>query len=442
MKFKIFTAALALIVSVIVCASPGVNNDISKDKKSKTKPENSESWKNRVLDFNGIPTPKDVVQIYAHRGLRALLPENSLAGEIAVMRLGVDYIDMDILYTKDGVLIAAHDIYTRWYVAEKTKSKETALPRPEKRKIDPISGHKKYPEPWKGYLEHHQDNFLYKMTYKEIIEDYSIGRAAPDSIFIKHIFPKQAAFEYMPYAKADDVIDIALKYGGKKIGFNLELKDSPEEETKKFAPDAKEFAARIYKMIKEKKIIDQTEIQAFNWNILLELKKLDKNVKCAFLTEAGGNYETYDKAFAPYLAGHFLKDKCNDGEGHKSVPAMIKDLGSDCYEPYCLDLFRNPELIKQAHDLGMKVVPWMWAEGVSGEDSMLLYDSLVKNGVDGIIVDRSDMFRAYLVARDYNVPPGFYIPRGLVKGWGTGKAYRNFEEEIDIVDKWEVKVYE
>ncbi len=145
----------------------------------------------RVLEYNGKPTPKNIVQIYAHRGLRALLPENSLSGEMAAMRLGVDYIDIDVVFTKDGTLVVSHDIYPRWYIASLADSKNRVIPIPKKKKIDPFSGLIQYSEEWNGYLQHYQDDFL-----------------------------------YMKYPTAIEVIDMAIKYCGKylsKKNTNLSL---------------------------------------------------------------------------------------------------------------------------------------------------------------------------------------------------------------------------
>ena len=64
---------------------------------------------NDVVKYNGIPG-SGKIQIYAHRAIRGLLPEQTLPAYIAALRLGVDYVDMDIGMTKDGVLIITHDL--------------------------------------------------------------------------------------------------------------------------------------------------------------------------------------------------------------------------------------------------------------------------------------------------------------------------------------------
>ncbi len=47
--------------------------------------------------------------IFAHRGVSSLYPENTLASFQAAVRLGVDFIELDVRRTKDGALVVIHD---------------------------------------------------------------------------------------------------------------------------------------------------------------------------------------------------------------------------------------------------------------------------------------------------------------------------------------------
>jgi glycerophosphoryl diester phosphodiesterase len=64
---------------------------------------------NDVVAYNGVPG-SGRTQIYAHRAGRGLMPEQTLPAYVAALRLGVDYVDMDIGMTKDGVLVITHDL--------------------------------------------------------------------------------------------------------------------------------------------------------------------------------------------------------------------------------------------------------------------------------------------------------------------------------------------
>ncbi|QDY70313.1 glycerophosphodiester phosphodiesterase family protein [Qingshengfaniella alkalisoli] len=47
--------------------------------------------------------------VIAHRGAPAYLPENSIGGNELSVDMGAEYIETDVMMTKDGVLIAMHD---------------------------------------------------------------------------------------------------------------------------------------------------------------------------------------------------------------------------------------------------------------------------------------------------------------------------------------------
>jgi len=49
--------------------------------------------------------------VIAHRGASGYLPEHTLEGYALAIQMGADYIEPDLVLTKDGVLIARHDHY-------------------------------------------------------------------------------------------------------------------------------------------------------------------------------------------------------------------------------------------------------------------------------------------------------------------------------------------
>jgi glycerophosphoryl diester phosphodiesterase len=59
--------------------------------------------------FAPLPPVKHRVAVIAHRGGRALGPENTLAAFRKAIKLGVDYIEIDVRQTRDGKLVIMHD---------------------------------------------------------------------------------------------------------------------------------------------------------------------------------------------------------------------------------------------------------------------------------------------------------------------------------------------
>ncbi len=49
------------------------------------------------------------VSVYGHRGASALLPEHTLAAYAQAIADGADYIEPDLVMTRDGVMVARHE---------------------------------------------------------------------------------------------------------------------------------------------------------------------------------------------------------------------------------------------------------------------------------------------------------------------------------------------
>lgn len=59
-------------------------------------------------DLVTLPTPK-VPTIYAHRGAAGYLPDHTLEGYKKGIELGADFVEPDLVMTKDGVLVCRHE---------------------------------------------------------------------------------------------------------------------------------------------------------------------------------------------------------------------------------------------------------------------------------------------------------------------------------------------
>lgn len=59
--------------------------------------------------FVPLPSVKHRIAVIAHRGGRALAPENTLTAIRNAIRLGADYVEVDVRATRDGRLVIMHD---------------------------------------------------------------------------------------------------------------------------------------------------------------------------------------------------------------------------------------------------------------------------------------------------------------------------------------------
>jgi glycerophosphoryl diester phosphodiesterase len=165
-------------------------------------------------------------------------------------------------------------------------------------------------------------------------------------------------------------------------------------------------------LIKEEGIIDNVEIQAFDWACLQALQKLDHRIRTAYLTEAYNECADpgspdYSHSFFnpdPHLAGlwtggKLLKDYQN------SIPRMVKALGGTNWEPEDAELTK--EALDEAHALGLKVCTWTYPEHTGKAFDVSMIQKIIDWGVDGVITDDPGYLISILAAKGYPVPRRF-----------------------------------
>jgi glycerophosphoryl diester phosphodiesterase len=325
---------------------------------------------NDVVAYNGVPG-SGRTQIYAHRAGRGLMPEQTLPAYVAALRLGVDYVDMDIGMTKDGVLVLTHDLTLNPDLTRDQNGKWITERIPIKR-----------------------------LTLQEL-RRYDVGRLKPGTQYASY-FPHQRSMDLTPIPTLKEIVQFVKKFAGDKVGFQIEIKNDPTQPELTASPQ--EFAKALYQLMTEENISDRTEIQAFDWRCLVEINKLDIYIKTAYLSDHTTEVMD-DTEKGTWTAGLLPKDY-----GY-SLPKMVKHLGGYCWEPFQMDLTESA--LDEAHRLGLKVVVWGWPEQEGTEFNYGQAEKLIDWGVDGIITDRPDILRGLLVTRGFNLPNGFEIRHDL-----------------------------
>ncbi len=64
-----------------------------------------------VCSISAYPTKSHPPAIIAHRGASGYLPEHTMAAKSAALAMNSDYIEQDVVLTKDNIPIVLHDIY-------------------------------------------------------------------------------------------------------------------------------------------------------------------------------------------------------------------------------------------------------------------------------------------------------------------------------------------
>lgn len=205
---------------------------------------------------------KDNIEIHGHRGARGLFPENTLTSFIAAVKSGVDFLEMDVVISKDEKIVVSHEPWMNPDFCIRPDGKE-------------IEGNSR------------RNYNLYKMNYSEIA-NYDCGKKGNKE------FPSQKAIsEHKPLLS--DVIEKVDTFIKKNhlspIRYNIEIKSEAQDDGI-FNPGPQLFVNLVYAEIKKLNIQSRIIIQSFDVRILQELKKKDASLPISLLVENTFGMET------------------------------------------------------------------------------------------------------------------------------------------------------
>jgi glycerophosphoryl diester phosphodiesterase len=331
----------------------------------------------------------DMFDLQAHRGGRDVRPENTLIAFAYAMELGVTTLEMDMQMTKDGHIVISHNPQMSWLLAKGPDGKYVAKDNPPDLRL---------------------------MTLDEI-KKYDVGTMNPagGDYYDSHGRTQLSVpGTHMP--TLEEVFELANNYHNKSVLFNIETKSYADPEDSGFInnPEPTVFAQRVYDIIKKYHMEDRVTVQSFDWRTLTEMRKLDSNITLVALTceqESWGPSGLYRRVSKPGASPWMGGLDIDDYKGNYVKAA--KAIGADIISPYFTEL--SPELINEAHALGMKVVPWT----VNQEKDM---NMLLEMGVDGLITDKPYILRNLLSKRGIRVTAPSRAPKGMEYSTGTSTA--------------------
>ena len=308
-----------------------------------------------------LPQLSFSAEIYGHRGARGLSPENTIPAYKTAIELGVDYVDMDIGMSRDGVLVVTHDL-----------TLDPVITRDEKGQ-------------WIT------NKLLVKSLTLAQIKTYDVGRINPQSKYASY-FPDQYWLNRIEIPTLQEVIRYVKTHAPSTMKFQIEVKTDPTKKDETVTPEV--FAKALITLLEKEGIVLRTEVQAFDYRVLLALQKINPDIKTAYLTAkiSAENMKNSNPEIAGlWSAGRLLKDY------DYSIPKMIHAMGGKIWGPQDIEVTK--ENVKEAHQLGLKVVPWTWPENTGSEINTQMIEKLLGLGVDGIITDRPDILKGLKAAR-------------------------------------------
>lgn len=293
--------------------------------------------------------------VIAHRGASGYLPEHTLEAKAIAYAMGIDYIEQDLVLSKDDVPIVIHDIYlddvtdvaekfpnrkridNRFYVIDFTYKELKTLKVTER--FNPKTGNQVYPNRypiWKGNFKLHS-----LQEEVELIQGLNISTKNNIGIYPEIKAPQFHKKEGKDLSKI--VLNTLTNYGYK---------------TKK----------------------DNCILQCFDSN---ELERIRKEMKSElFLVQLIEFPEETEKL------KHFASFADGIGPWYKQLIAKKKD-----------DKFMFSSLVSDAHKLGLKVHPYTLRaddldEFISFEEMMQVL--LIEANVDGVFTDFPDKVKSFL----------------------------------------------
>ncbi len=296
--------------------------------------------------------------VQAHRGGSGLTAENTLAAFGAALALGVSTLECDVHVSSDDVLVVSHD-----------------------REI--VSGR-------------HTGHLIHELTYAELRTVDVAGLRAAD-------FPDRPSSTGLLMPAFDDVLALLAERGADEVGINVEIKYDASAPAAGAPRDV--FVELLVGAIRDAGLTERASIQSFDWGALKKVRQADPGMRLNLLFNPK-YLKDIGTMPSPWLDDVRLSDFGDD------PLTTAAELGFNAVSPIHGSPYRSgirdpaykplvtPELVAHAHDLGLRVVPYV----VDDPDSMAHFVDL---GVDGLITDYPDRLRDVLAARGEALPTAY-----------------------------------
>lgn len=307
----------------------------------------------------------DVFDLEAHRGGRDVRPENTLYSYAYAIELGATSIECDMQLTKDGQIVMSHNPILNSDITRDENG---------------------------NYIENNKYD-IRLMTVDEL-KKFDVGVMDPNCGEYYDLHGKTQFTYDAKIPTLEELMQLIQSYGDKNIVLNIETKSYPDLASAGYKnnADPKKFVEVFNNIVKKYDMEDRVVLQSFDWQTLIEMKKLNPNISTSALWQEqpswGRDSESlrrYEKKKSPWLGGLDIKDY--QGNPVKAAHAI----GADIISPYYTEISKQD--VDEAHSLGMKVVPWT----VNNEKDM---NMLLDMGVDGIISDKPWLLKQVLEKRN------------------------------------------
>jgi glycerophosphoryl diester phosphodiesterase len=289
----------------------------------------------------------------AHRGGKSLYPENTIPAMKNALKMNITTLEMDLAITKDKKVILSHDAFLSPELV--TKPDGTYIPKDS------------------GFYYK-----IYEMPYAKI-KTFDVGLKKLNN------YPDQRKMKAQKplFSEVIDACEAYARELKRPLPFyNIETKTRPFSDNI-FHPEPKEFVDLMMKIIVEKKIQDRVIIQSFDPRTLEILHKEYPKIMTALLVEkVDDKKRTQQQSYFKNIPVEKFKmypDHLNGVAGDMKFLSFTPSIYSPEHN------LVTPQLVKECHLLGMKVIPWT----VNTKERL---KELMDMGIDGVISDDPRIF--------------------------------------------------
>jgi len=298
---------------------------------------------------------KPTIDLQAHRGGRALAPENTLAAFSKAVGLGVTTLELDIGLTADDVVVISHDTVLNPDHTRDARGAFLASKGPAIRSL--------------------------RLSQLQV---YDVGRIDPASNYGK-AFPKQLTNDGERIPTLAALFNRVREMGADQVRFNIETKLEPARPDETASPD--QMVRALLAEIDKAGMSQRVTIQSFDWRSLALVGQQVPQLPRAYLTSPRTLKDSR------WTSGLRIED-------FGSAPRLVKAAAGDSKGPVIWSPAFNdltPALVKEAQALGLRVVPWT----VNDRADMA---RLMDWGVDGLITDDPAILRDVMSERGVPLP--------------------------------------
>lgn len=324
--------------------------------------------------------------LQAHMGGRDARPENTLPAFAYALSIGVTTLEMDMVITSDGVPVVHHSNKLSTYLAK---------------------------NPWGDFLTTDEQPDIRHTTLANL-KRFDLSSMSPDAPYGYYDAhgKKQKAVPGTTIATLEEVFQLVRDWGNDRVFLSVEAKSTPYV-INPANPSPEVWVKTFDDLARKYGLEDRVMLQSFDWRVLVAMKNVNPRVATVALTADQpswntegdeGNYQWRGRGRpSPWMAGLDLRDYDN------SAVSVAAAIDADIFASYYKEV--TPEVVRQAHALGMRVVPFT----VNDPEQMR---AMIRIGVDGLITDRPATLRH--VMRELQMPLPAKDPAPHGKPFYTG----------------------